>query len=195
MVHDRLAMYFNYTDAAHRDMRSSSAERPRSCGHSVEPGLGEGDGKAAQRDEQGVPCSARRGQDASWEKGPRRLPFLLRRPRGSRPCANPKPVGRKAELLREEVLQRRGGAARPREEATRFARDLSIPFTNNAAESSLRMAKLHRKISGCFQGDDSAQHFAAIRSYIATARKHGVGALDVLGRLFSGDVWMPPSLS
>jgi len=100
-----------------------------------------------------------------------------------------------AELLREEVLQRRGGAARPSGGGDRFARDLSIPFTNNAAESSLRMAKLHRKISGCFQGDDSAQHFAAIRSYIATARKHGVGALDVLGRLFSGDVWMPPSLS
>jgi len=57
-----------------------------------------------------------------------------------------------------------------RSEATLFARDLSIPFTNNEAESSLRMAKLHRKISGCFQGDDSAQHFAAIRSYIATAR-------------------------
>jgi len=80
-----------------------------------------------------------------------------------------------------------------RSEATLFARDLSIPFTNNEAESSLRMAKLHRKISGCFQGDDSAQHFAAIRSYIATARKHGVGALDVLARLFCGDVWTPPA--
>lgn len=53
------------------------------------------------------------------------------------------------------------------------------------------MAKLHRKISGCFQGDDSAQHFAAIHSYIATARKHGVGALDAIARLFRGDVWMP----
>jgi len=55
------------------------------------------------------------------------------------------------------------------------------------------MAKLHRKISGCFQGDDSAQHFAAIRSYIATARKHGVGALEVIAGLFRGDVWMPPA--
>jgi len=54
------------------------------------------------------------------------------------------------------------------------------------------MAKLHRKISGCFQADNSARHFAAIRSYLATARKHGVGALDVLGQLFRGDAWMPP---
>ena len=53
------------------------------------------------------------------------------------------------------------------------------------------MAKLHRKGSGCFQGDDSAQHFAAIRSYIATAREQGVGALDVVARLFRGDVWLP----
>lgn len=73
----------------------------------------------------------------------------------------------------------------------RFARDLSIPFTNNDEESSLGMAKLHRQISGCFQGDDSAHHFAAIRPYIATARKHGVGALDVIARLFRGDIWIP----
>ena len=57
------------------------------------------------------------------------------------------------------------------------------------------MAELHRKISGCFQADDSARHFAAIRSYLGTARKHGLGGLDVLGRLFLGDVWMPPAIT
>jgi len=77
-------------------------------------------------------------------------------------------------------------------EATRFATDLRIPMTNNQAERDLRMAKLHKKISGCFQSDDGARHFATVRSYISTARKHDVGALDVLARLFRGQAWMPP---
>jgi transposase len=78
-------------------------------------------------------------------------------------------------------------------EATRFASDLVVPFANNEAERSLRIAKLHRKISGCFQSDDGARAFATIRSYLATARKHNVSSLDVLAQLFSGEAWMPPS--
>ena len=54
------------------------------------------------------------------------------------------------------------------------------------------MAKLHKKISGCFQSGEGARSFATIRSYLATARKHNVGALDVLAQLFRGDAWMPP---
>lgn len=59
-------------------------------------------------------------------------------------------------------------------------------------DRSLRMAKLHHKISGCFQSDDGARAFATVRSYLATARKHGVGGLDVLAQLFRGEAWMPP---
>ena len=72
-----------------------------------------------------------------------------------------------------------------------WARVAAGPLTNNQAERDLRMAKL-KKISGCFQSDDGARNFATIRSYISTARKHGVGALDVLAMLFRGDAWMPP---
>ena len=76
-------------------------------------------------------------------------------------------------------------------EITLFARDLDIPFTNNEAERSLRMVKLHKKISGCFQSQDAPQYFARIRSYITTARKQHVGSLEVLARLFRGNSWMP----
>jgi transposase len=54
------------------------------------------------------------------------------------------------------------------------------------------MAKIYSKISGCFQSERHAEGFAAIRSYIGTARKHGLGALSVLGMLFCGKAWMPP---
>jgi len=79
-----------------------------------------------------------------------------------------------------------------RAEATRFVTDLSVPMTNNAAERALRVAKLHRKISGCFQSDDGARSFATIHSYIATAAKHDVDAFRSIAGLFRGDAWMPP---
>jgi hypothetical protein len=33
--------------------------------------------------------------------------------------------------------------------------------------------------------------FLAIRSYVATARKHGANRLVVLGQLFAGRPWLP----
>jgi hypothetical protein len=44
-----------------------------------------------------------------------------------------------------------------------------------------------------FQSDDGARAFATICSYLATARKQRVGALDGLAQLFRGEAWMPPS--
>jgi len=66
-------------------------------------------------------------------------------------------------------------------------------MTNNLAERDVRMLKLHSKISSCFQSDDGARNFATIRSYISTARKHGMTALDALALLFRGDAWIPPN--
>jgi transposase len=73
----------------------------------------------------------------------------------------------------------------------RFARDLRIPFTNNAAEQAIRMSKLRIKISGCMRSMAGAEEFCAIRSYLATAARHGIGALDALTTAFQGDPWIP----
>jgi transposase len=73
----------------------------------------------------------------------------------------------------------------------RFARDLRIPFTNNAAEQAIRMSKLRIKISGCMRSMAGAEEFCAIRSYLATAARHGIGALDALTSAFQGRPWIP----
>jgi transposase len=73
----------------------------------------------------------------------------------------------------------------------RFARDLRVPFTNNPAEQAIRMSKLRIKISGCMRSMAGAEEFCAIRSYLATAAHHGVGALDALTTAFQGDPWIP----
>jgi transposase len=73
----------------------------------------------------------------------------------------------------------------------RFARDLRVPFTNNAAEQAIRMSKLRIKISGCMRSMAGAEEFCAIRSYLATAARHGIPALDALTTAFQGQPWIP----
>jgi transposase len=62
----------------------------------------------------------------------------------------------------------------------RFTADFDVPFTNNQAERDIRMMKLRMKISGGFRTVLGAEIFAAMRSVISTARKHGVNILRAL---------------
>jgi transposase len=74
----------------------------------------------------------------------------------------------------------------------RLLDDTRIPADNNPAERSLRMIKLHDKISGTFHSLTGAEAFARIRSYLQTAAKHGENPLDVLRQLFTHGPWTPP---
>ena len=53
------------------------------------------------------------------------------------------------------------------------------------------MSKLRIKVSGCMRSMTGADDFCAIRSYLATAARHGIGALDALTRAAQGDPWIP----
>ncbi|MCA1680956.1 MAG: IS66 family transposase, partial [Actinobacteria bacterium] len=77
------------------------------------------------------------------------------------------------------------------DDVLRFAHDFRVPFTNNQAEQDIRMVKLQQKISGGFRTTEGAERFLAVRSYISTARKHGLGALDALSQLSAGAAWLP----
>jgi transposase len=73
----------------------------------------------------------------------------------------------------------------------RFAHDLRVPFDNNEAEQVIRMSKLRIKVSGCMRSMTGAEAFCAIRSYLATAARHGIGWLDALTRAAAGNPWIP----
>jgi transposase len=73
----------------------------------------------------------------------------------------------------------------------RFAHDLQIHFDNNEAERVIRMSKLRIKVSGCMRSMTGAETFCAIRSYLATATRHGIGWLDALTQAARGNPWIP----
>ena len=67
----------------------------------------------------------------------------------------------------------------------------STDLSNNAAEQTIRMAKLRIKVSGCLRTLRGAQDFAAIRTYLATAARHEQRMLDVLVQAMRGSPWTP----
>jgi transposase len=103
-------------------------------------------------------------------------------------AANPSPAGHGARSPATNLLARLGGFAT---DVLRFAHDLRAPFDNSLAERDIRMVKLRQKISGGLRTWAGAATFCAIRSYLSTARKQSVNALDALTQLHNGRVWMP----
>jgi transposase len=73
----------------------------------------------------------------------------------------------------------------------RFTTDFRAPPDNNGSERDIRMAKLRQKVSGCLRTLTGARQFCAIRSYLSTAAKHGIGSFDALIMLTKGKPWMP----
>ncbi len=72
-----------------------------------------------------------------------------------------------------------------------FMADFDIPFDNNLAEQDIRMMKVKQKVSGTFRTKEGADTFAAIRSYISTARKQGHNAITAVYGAFVGHPFMP----
>jgi len=82
--------------------------------------------------------------------------------------------------------------ARDAADILRFTTDTAIWFSNNQSERDLRPTKLQQKISGTWRTLQGLADFAALRSYLSTATKHGMDLLDVLQQLFTTGPWLPP---
>lgn len=104
---------------------------------------------------------------------------------------NPEPKWRARNYLEKESFNLAVALRDRKDDILRFASDLRVPFTNNRAETDVRMVKLHSKVSGPFRAMHGAERFATVRSYIQTATKHGLQPMAVLAQLFSGGPWIP----
>ena len=67
-----------------------------------------------------------------------------------------------------------------KDDVLRFWRDPLVPFTNNQAESDLRMMKVKQKISGGFRSMSGAKIFANLRSLLSSTQKQKLSMMDVI---------------
>ena len=67
-----------------------------------------------------------------------------------------------------------------------FTASTEVPFSNNIAEQSVRNTKVKLKNAGCFRSEDGAKWYLRIRSYIDSARKHGVNTYEAIRLAFLG---------
>ncbi|WP_103341556.1 IS66 family transposase [Amycolatopsis sp. CA-126428] len=75
-----------------------------------------------------------------------------------------------------------------------FARNLTVPFTNNQAEHDLRMIKAQLKISGGRRTHHGAHVWLRVRGYISTARKNGLHIITALRDAIAGNPWLPTTI-
>jgi Transposase IS66 family len=74
----------------------------------------------------------------------------------------------------------------------RFATDLAVGFTSNQAERDVRPVKVQQRTSGgAWRTLQGLADFAVVQSYLSTAAKWGIDALDALTQLFTTGPWLP----
>jgi transposase len=72
-----------------------------------------------------------------------------------------------------------------------FTDDLRVPWTNNASEQAIRGPKRHQKISGYWQSTLTLTRYCRVRSYLVSARNHGLRTIDAIHAALAGRPWLP----
>jgi transposase len=96
----------------------------------------------------------------------------------------PRPPNTKGRVAQHDATNMLIRLRDHRDAVLAFLHHPEVPFDNNLAERDLRMMKVKQKISGCFRTWDGAEVFAAVRSYLVTARKQGVSMLQAAQMAF-----------
>ena len=103
----------------------------------------------------------------------------------------PRPPNTKKRVAQHPVTNLLIRLRDDRDAVLAFLHHPEVPFDNNLAERDLRMMKVQQKISGCFRTWTGAEIFAAVRSYLATARKQGLSMLHAAQLAFLGSPFIP----
>jgi transposase len=77
------------------------------------------------------------------------------------------------------------------EQVWTFTRNLAVPWTNNASEQSLKGPKRHQAVSGYWHTLTTLAEYCRGRSYLVSARNHGVRCLDAIHDALTGNPWLP----
>ncbi len=72
-----------------------------------------------------------------------------------------------------------------------FCTDFTIPWTNNPAEQAIRLPKRHQAVSGYWHTPTTLAAYLRVRSYLVSARDHGIRAIDAIRIALAGHPWLP----
>lgn len=76
-----------------------------------------------------------------------------------------------------------------------FTTVFTVPWTNNASEQAIKSPKLHQKVSGYWHTTRTLAAFCRVRSYLTSARGHGIHAIDAIHTALNGNPWLPTPLT
>jgi transposase len=72
-----------------------------------------------------------------------------------------------------------------------FTRQLAVPWTNNASEQALKAPKRHQAVSGYWHTTTTLADYCRVRSYLTSARNHGLRAIEAIHAALLGRPWLP----
>ncbi len=72
-----------------------------------------------------------------------------------------------------------------------FARDFKIPWTNNASEQAVKGPKRHQAVSGYWHTCATLASYCRVRSYLVSARGHGIRPIDAIRTALASKPWLP----
>lgn len=94
----------------------------------------------------------------------------------------------KAPPNQEEGMKLYKRVLKHRDSILTFMDHPDVPADNNGAERAIRNAKIRQKVSGCFRNPEAAQRYAVILSWLETAKKQGISALEACKSIFFGEM-------
>lgn len=77
------------------------------------------------------------------------------------------------------------------EQVWTFTRTFAVPWTNNASEQALKGPKRHQAVSGYWHTLATLGRYCRVRSYLLSARGHGVRTIDAIHAALAGHPWLP----
>jgi len=81
--------------------------------------------------------------------------------------------------------------ARHVEQVWLFTTVFAVPWTNNSCEQAVKDPKRHQAVSGYWHTQATLARYCRIRSYLTTARNHGIRAIDAIHTALTGNPWLP----
>lgn len=72
-----------------------------------------------------------------------------------------------------------------------FTRAFQVPWTNNSSEQALKGPKRHQAVSGYWHTTTTLADYCRVRSYLLSARGHGIRATDAIHAALAGKPWLP----